>query len=426
MNYPLALSAKDYERTDRSLAVTDELLKSEYPGEPGSRQPLHTVYLPGDRYRASTPQEWGRDALAAAARQGGIGALCSQLRLDDSLADQVQVRVEAKLESEPIEDLRLDFEDGYGVRGDESEDNDVLAASREVATAVDSEQAPPFIGIRFKSFEASTRRRALRSLDLFVSSLVESGRLPAGLMLTLPKVSTVAQARAMSDVCARLEDVHGLPARSLRFEVQVEVPQLILGADGLSAVARLLHETDGRVTGLHYGTYDYSAAIGIAGQYQSLSHPAADHAKAVMQVAAAGTGVRVSDGSTNVLPVGTPESVTAAWALHHALVGRSLQRGFYQGWDLHPAQLVTRFIANFEFYRSGLPQAASRLRGYLENSPSGFLDEPATARALAGFILRGVQCGALAPGEVDGMVGVSVPRLEALAHHANKETRPTS
>jgi len=65
----------------------------------------------------------------------------------------------------------------------------------------------------------------------------------------------------------------------------------------------MLHAAAGRCAGLHFGTYDYTAALGISAAYQSLEHPAADHAKAVMQVAAAGTGVPVCDGSTNVLPV---------------------------------------------------------------------------------------------------------------------------
>ena len=107
----------------------------------------------------------------------------------------------------------------------------------------------------------------------------------------------------------------------------------------------MVHASAGRCTGLHYGTYDYSAFCGIAAAHQSLDHPVADHAKAVMQAAAAGTGVRLSDGSTNVLPVGTPDEVAAAWANHLRLVRRSLARGYYQGWDLHPAQLPTRFAA---------------------------------------------------------------------------------
>ena len=132
----------------------------------------------------------------------------------------------------------------------------------------------------------------------------------------------------------------------------------------------MIHAADGRCTALHYGTYDYSAFCGIAAAYQSLDHPVADHAKAVMQAAAAGTGVWLSDGSTNVIPVGEEADVLAAWTNHMRLVRRSLERGFYQGWDLHPAQLPTRFAATFAFYRGGFPSAAARLRNFLEQTRS--------------------------------------------------------
>jgi len=201
-----------------------------------------------------------------------------------------------------------------------------------------------------------------------------------------------------------LEEAHGYPSGRLRFEVQVETPPAVLGADGSATVARLIQAGDGRLTGLHYGTYDYSAACGIAAGYQSLEHPAADYAKAVMQVAAAGTGVRLSDGSTNVLPVGNTTAVHAAWALHTRLVRRSLERGFYQGWDLHPAQLPTRYAATYGFYRDGYAAATARLSAYLGSANThdigGVLDEPATARALAGFLLRGRDCGALDETEI--------------------------
>ena len=136
----------------------------------------------------------------------------------------------------------------------------------------------------------------------------------------------------------------------------------------------MIHAGGGRVTGLHYGTYDYSASLGVAAEYQSLEHPVADHAKAVMQVAR-GTGVFVSDGSTNVLPVGDAEAVRAAWRLHARLVRRSLERGIYQGWDMHPAHLPSRYVATYSFFREGLAGAAARLRAYVHGGQSGFLDE---------------------------------------------------
>jgi hypothetical protein len=177
----------------------------------------------------------------------------------------------------------------------------------------------------------------------------------------------------------------------------------------------MIHAGGGRVTGLHYGTYDYSASLGVAAAYQSMDHPVADHAKDIMQLAAAGTGVFVSDGSTNVLPVGDREAVHAAWRLHFGLVRRSLARGIYQGWDMHPAQLPTRYAATYLFYREGLETAGARLRAYVSGGNSGYLDEPATAAALASYVLRGLECGAVDPDEVDKLIGVDTAGLAKLA-----------
>ena len=179
----------------------------------------------------------------------------------------------------------------------------------------------------------------------------------------------------------------------------------MLGPDGTALVARMVHAAGGRLTALHYGTYDYSAFCGIAAEQQSLEHPVADHAKLVMQAAAAGTGVRLSDGSTNVLPVGDADDVHAAWLNHHRLVTRSLEHGFYQGWDLHPGQLPTRYAATYAFFRTGLPRAldptqATTPRRRPRVMSGGIADEPATARALADFVLRGLDCGAVDADEV--------------------------
>lgn len=142
----------------------------------------------------------------------------------------------------------------------------------------------------------------------------------------------------------------------------------------------MLHAAAGRCAGLHYGTYDSSASVQVAAAQQSLEHPVADHAKAGMQVAAAGTGVPVSDGSTNVIPVGSRDDVHAAWALHARLVTRSLERGYYQGWDMHPGHLVTRYLATYAFFRAALPAGAARLRAYLDATSGSVMDEPATAK----------------------------------------------
>ena len=239
-------------------------------------------------------------------------------------------------------------------------------------------------------------------------------------MVTLPKVTAVEQVEALVHAAQRLESHLGLASGALRFELQIETPQSILGPDGTALVARMIHASAGRCTGLHYGTYDYSAFCGIAAAQQSLEHPVADHAKAIMQAAAAGTGVRLSDGSTNVLPVGDPDQVAAAWRNHLRLVRRSLERGYYQGWDLHPAQLPTRYAATFAFYREGFPAAAARLRTYVARQDSAIMDEPATARALADFLLRGLDCGAVSDAEVAEATGLGTDDLAGLAHRTTE------
>jgi len=386
---------------DRRLAPVDAARLAAYPGESSTRQPVHTCYVPADAVVPGLVGHWGEAALAALDEHG-----LPDLALPAALVEEVLPRVRAKLAAEPVEDLRVDAEDGY--RGSpDAEDGDVRAAAAVLAA---EPGLPPFVGIRAKSLEEPTRRRGVRSLELFLTGLAGAGRERA--IVTLPKVTAVEQVSAFLPVLDALQDASGV---ALDLELQVETPQAVLGADGTATLARMLHAGAGRVTGLHYGTYDYSASLGIAAAHQASDHPAADAAKQAMQVAVAGTGARAVDGSTNVLPIGTTAEVHAAWRLHAGLVRRALERGFYQGWDLHPAQLVTRYVATYAFFRDALPAAAARLAGYVARVEGGVLDEPATARALATVVLRGLDCGALDVAEVESATGLDRAALDGLA-----------
>ncbi|WP_093839839.1 DUF6986 family protein [Streptomyces aidingensis] len=350
---PIATSLADSVRQEVSdlLAPADALLAARYPGDPGTRQPVHTVYVPAGDFGPGTVADWGRRALALLDEHApGPAALAAVLGLDPALAAAVYPRLRAKLSAEPVEDLRIDFEDGYGRHPGVQEDADAARAARLAARALADGTAPPYLGIRFKCLEAAVRDRAVRTLDIFLTTLLDaSGGLPEGLRLTLPKVGHPDQVTAMARICDAFERARGLPAGRLGFEIQIETAPAVLGPDGTATVARMIGAGGGRVTGLHYGTFDYSAGLGIAAAHQAPDHPAADHAKAVMQVAAAGTGVRLSDGSVNVLPAG-------------------------------PA----------------------------------VLDEPATVRALAGFLLRGADCGALDRAEITRLSGLSGHDLHSL------------
>jgi len=266
-----------------------------------------------------------------------------------------------------------------------------------------------------KCMEAPVRDRGIRTLDIFLSGLMEAGGLPDGLVLTLPKVTCPEQVTAMVRLLEAFEEARGLEPGRIGFEIQIETSQSILATDGTATVARMIQAAEGRATGLHYGTFDYSACLGVSAAYQASDHPVADHAKAVMQVAAAGTGVRVSDGSTNVLPVGPTPKVHDAWRLHYGLTRRALARAYYQGWDMHPGHIPTRYAAVFAFYREGFEQAAARLARYAGRVGGDVMDEPATAKALSGYLLRGLDCGALDIAEVARLSGLTRADLEGYA-----------
>lgn len=402
-------------RLDDTLREADAELAARYPGDRTDRQPIHTVYVPADRVSADLPRAWGDEALRLLADYAPDAASLAAA-LGEPVADiePIYPLIVAKLQREPIEDLRIDFEDGYGRRPDAVEDADL---ARCLSAYVDQRAAgirPPWWGIRFKSFEAPTRDRGIATLTGFLAGVIENGQVPTGLTLTLPKVTSVAQVSAMADALDLLEEALGAPAGSIGFEIQVETAQAIMAPDGTAAVAAMVHAARGRATSLHYGTFDYSAGLGIAAAYQALDHPVADHAKNVMQVAAAQTGVRLSDGSTNVVAFGNAEQACATWRLHADLVTRSLVRGIYQGWDMAPGHLVSRYAATYLFFRRAFDPACNRLAAYVQRIEGDVMDEPATARMLSSALLRGVACGAFSQDDVTAQTGLDQAALTGL------------
>src|SRR5258707_6020840 len=400
------------------MAVADAELASGYGHGGAGRQPVHTAYVPADKFGPETVRQWGVQALAAMDEFAPSPAeLADATGLAPGGASEFHPVVLDTLARQQVEHLGLDFEDGYGTRADDTEDAHARAAARSLVSVLRENAAPSFMGLRCKSLEKDTRHRAVRTLQVFLGTLLENDRPPPqGFVITLPKVTSAAQVSAMAVLCERLEAAFAVtwPLGLLVFEIQVETPQVILGADGAATIARCVHAAPGRLTGLHFGTYDYTASLGIAVPCQSLEHPQADYARSVIQVAAAGTGVRQSDGSTSVLPVGSRDEVISAWRLHARLVRRSLERGFYQGWDLHPAQLVSRYAATYAFYREDFPDACDRLRTYATRAAAG-QEEPATARALVEFLARALDCGAVTETEVASVTGLTADALRRAA-----------
>jgi citrate lyase beta subunit len=402
-----SLDASTLTEIARELSEVDAARAARYPGDAGGRQPVHTCYVPADAVTDDTPVRWGAAALEALEEHApGPRAFAQTLGLPDELAEPVHDKVVAKLTREPVEDLRIDFEDGYGPRPDTVEDDDAVRCAG-LASMLDV----PWVGIRFKSFEQFDR--GIRTLDLFLTQLPT---VPDGLVLTFPKVTAVEQVTTLCELLGLLEDRLDLSPGKLRFEIQIETTQSIVDGTGSFAIPKFLAAGNGRVSGLHFGTYDYTAACGLSATEQHLAHASCDFARHVMQVSAAGTGVRLSDGSSNILPAGDHDTVHEAWRTHFGLVLRSLTHGFYQGWDMHPAQLVTRYAANYAFYLGNAAADAKRLRAYIDNTgKAGVLDEPATAQALAMSMRRALDCGALTTSDVERLCGLSEVDLGRLA-----------
>jgi len=331
------------------------------------RQPVHTVYGGAHLFKPDIAARFGAIALET-------------LRTRSlAVSDQVYERVLRKLEREPIEDYRIDFEDGYGIRSDSEEDAHAISAAQAIRTKAPG--LPPFLGIRIKPLTEYSRARSIRTLTLFLETL---GDIPPNFVVTLPKVTEPAQVGEL----VRLLEPHGV-----KLELMIETPQAIF------AIPKLLDAAEGRCRGLHFGPYDYTASCGIVAEHQSIAHPACDFARNVMLVSTAGRKVMLADGPTNILPIAKSGNVRTALRLHFDNVQRALKHGFYQGWDLHPAQLPARYAAVYDFFWQSFESAAARLRNFNEQwqratLAGGVFDDAATGEGLLNFFRRGAACGA--------------------------------
>ncbi len=386
-----------------------------FPGDLGAGQPLETLYVPADRVTATTTVEFGAEALRLLdAHAPDAASFESAFGVDAAVAERTRARVRAKLERAPVEDLRVDFEDGYGARPDDEEDRHAETTARAVGAARTDGTAPPSFGLRVKSFADGAGGRSLRTLDTFLTTLTKGAAgLPDGFVVTFPKVTTAEHVAAFAEALERLEVGLGLAERSLGFEVQVETPRSVIGPDGSIAAPGILEAAGGRLTAMHFGVFDYTSALGLMPWEQRLDHPANDFARHALQVALAGTGVWISDGSSIVVPASDrTEDVHAAWRVHADLVRHSLSDGFVQGWDLHPAQLASRYAAVYGWLLPHLDDATSRVRAWREAAAAaGVLDEPATVASLLRYLRFAVSSGAVDDAEILETTGLARTEL---------------
>jgi hypothetical protein len=424
----------------KPLRQANEQFAKHYPGETGRRQPVHTVYGGAHLFKSDSAQRLGslaRRSLEQFAPDVATFAEAIGLPGNAELHTTIYQRVTEKLQREPVEDFRIDFEDGYGNRPDAEEDGHAASAAAEVAEGYKNRTLPPFIGIRIKPFNKELRTRSFRTLETFVTNLVErnNGQLPDNFVVTLPKITIPEQVAALVALLKQMETKTSLADGSLKFEMMIETTQSIIDHRGQLNLPLLLNQAEGRCVAAHFGTYDYTAGCNITAAHQHMLHPACDFAKHMMQVSFAGTGVWLSDGATNIMPVAphrapeggaltqqqideNRETVHRAWKLHYNHIQHSLANAFYQGWDLHPAQLPTRYAAVYAFFLESLDAASERLKNFVEKAAKATLvgdvfDDAATGQGLLNYFLRAINCGAITEAEAVERSGLTLPELRS-------------
>lgn len=427
------------------------------------RTPVHVVYGGAHLFTSETPQKLGKIALKSLDEYAPNFMEFSKAmwlkgadilpNYEDAIADlelqfieneeklkrenyaawfalTVYQKTIDKLRREPVEDFRIDFEDGYGFRTDAEEDAHCISASNELAKI----SSLPFCGFRIKSFQKETFKRAIRTLDLFLTNLIEktNGELPENFAVTLPKVKRSEEIEILNELLNEFEKENALEKGAIKVEIMIETPEAIVNERGEINLKNLVEAGNGRVNSAHFGAYDYTASFGISGNHQHLRHEACNFARQMMQISLAPLGIRLSDSVTTDMPIAIHKgenlseklliqnrrAVHSAWRKHFNNVTLSLIDGFYQSWDLHPAQMVARYAAVYSFFLDAKDEQARRLKGFIEKSTQAMttgnvFDDAASANGLLNFFLRTLNCGAADEKEILEITGLSKNELRS-------------
>ncbi len=448
-----------------SLKTANLKFQHVYPGDKPDRQAVHTVYGGANLFKSDTCVKMGGIALkslqayspdfielANVLRFEGADELPKEEKKKEKLLKKLRKmdpaerkkhpaglyytiyeKIIKKLETEPVEDFRIDFEDGFGNRPDEEEDATAVSAANELAEGMNNKTISPFIGIRIKPFTEDLKSRGVRTLDIFLTTLLAKtgGKLPENFVVMLPKVTITEQVTTMVRLLEIIEKKNYLAPRALKMETMVEATQIIMDEEGRNPLMKIIRSGDGRLIAAHFGTYDYTASCGITAKYQTMAHPVCDFAHHMTKVALGGTGIFLSDGATNVMPVAphrgeklsekqkkeNRQSVHNAWRIGYNHTMHSLINGFYQGWDLNPAQLPMRYAATYHFFLSSMDDATFRLKSFVERAAISTLtgdifDDAATGQGLLNFFLKAMNCGAISEEEATA-TGLSIDEIRS-------------
>ena len=471
----LSITEDDKQSLLNQLQPANLKFQKTYPGDKPDRQPVHTVYGGANLFKSDTTVKMGEIALRNLKMYApNFVELANVLKLDgydhlprlekdiealtkklDGMSEgerkneaawlsySVYNKIIKKLQTEAIEDFRIDFEDGFGNRPDTEEDATAVTAATELALGMRNKTISPFIGIRIKPFTEDLKFRGVRTLDIFLTTLLRqtNGALPQNFVVMLPKVTIPEQVTTLVRLFEIFEKQHSLQPGILKMETMVEATQIIMDEEGRNPLMRIIKAGEGRLIAAHFGTYDYTASCGITAKYQTMSHPVCDFAHHVTKVALGSTGIFLSDGATNVIPIGphrgdsltfgqlaeNREAVYNAWQTGFKHTTHSLINGLYQGWDLNPAQVPMRYAATYNFFLSSYSDAAYRLKTFVDRAAISTLtgdifDDAATGQGLLNFFLKAMNCGAIT--EEEALVtGLTIDEIRSRSFYRILEGR---
>ena len=453
----------------------EELLSA--PNNVNRRAPVHVVYGGANLFTVETPNKLGKLALksletyapnfvefAYAMWLAGADTLPTFADVIENLEAQLKKNPEKvkaenfaawfawnvyqktieKLKREPVEDFRIDFEDGYGFRSEEEEDAHAISASAELAKAFLENKITPFCGFRIKSFAPETKKRAVRTLDLFLENLIKqtSGILPENFAVTLPKITNHQEIKDLHKRLDKFEAKHKLLKNSIKIEIMIETPQSILDKKGKVPLKKFIEAGKPRINSAHFGAFDFTAALGISAVHQHLQHEACNFARQMMLVSLTPLGIRLSDSVTTKMPVAihkgenlsekltreNKRAVHAAWRTHFNNITHSQINGFYQSWDLHPAQIAARYAAVFAFFLESKDAQSLRLTNFIEkaaqaNMTGNTFDDAASANGLLNFFVRALNSGAMNEKEIFEATSLDAEELHSASFLKIMENR---
>jgi citrate lyase beta subunit len=394
----------------------------------GRTQPTHVVYGGAQLFKTGTINKIGTLAVAHFEQYTAQISRCQQeLDPNQSVAvwQQAVGRAKSMLQHRSVQDFRIDFEDGFGVRSHAEEDQCARTSAEALADELLIGPMKSDIGLRIKALDAATADRAVRTLEIFCASLFAkwTPNETQSLILTLPKVESWQQAETIARICSVVENLHKLPPNFFRLELMIESLGVFSTRDGANDARRMIDSTHQRLQAFHIGSYDLTAQCGVAALDQGMRHPACDWVILNLKAATEGTDIWISDGATATLPLvphrGEANQLTSvqraenesavyyAWRKSLVDIRGSLRLGVSQGWDLHPHQIAIRYLTLAHYYSVNLPEMHQRMENFTKKKEQATavgtaFDDAATVRGLVNFFSRGLAIGALQESECAG------------------------